>query len=408
MVKWFPHAALVFLAACTQPVRGSGDDDDDVGGDGDADADGDGDVDADGDGDVDADGDGDADADGERCNGEDDDGDGTIDLGPDGQPLTRTCETSCGAGDAICEDGEWICYAPPPRDESCNGADDDCDGEVDEVCECAVGQTRPCGPDPVGICRAGVQSCEQGAWGACSGAREPGVETCGNRLDDDCDGETDETCECTPGSTQLCGDSAGECRAGTQTCEADGGWGACVGGEGPGEEQCNGLDDDCDGRVDETWADDPFEDNDDCDALFRTQQVDQDAGPVVLDGLSLYPFGDEDWFTLDCTEALNVCVPGSDQCSFQLVAQITLDPALDPNDVEVCLVDGACNGSAFCATDDDWSARQSAYLLGLTWGGVCGFDDSRTIRAVVRRANEQACGGYTASFSFERVDVACL
>lgn len=84
-----------------------------------------------------------------------------------------------------------------------------------------------------------------------------------NGLDDDCDGEIDEGCLCTLGEVQSCfagppgRADAGACRRGTQRCLASGGWGDCSGGVEPQEERCDGLDNDCDGCVDE-FVDDCF------------------------------------------------------------------------------------------------------------------------------------------------------
>ncbi len=84
-------------------------------------------------------------------------------------------------------------------------------------------------------------------------------EICGDGIDNDCDGQTDETCTCTPGTQRLCS-SVGDplsltyemrCRPGRQGC-VNGMWASsCEGEVGPGEETCNGLDDDCDGDADE-------------------------------------------------------------------------------------------------------------------------------------------------------------
>lgn len=49
---------------------------------------------------------------------------------------------------------------------------------------------------------------------------------------------------------QPCGSSEGECSPGIQTCQADGFFGPCEGAIGPFVEACNGLDDDCDGQID--------------------------------------------------------------------------------------------------------------------------------------------------------------
>jgi hypothetical protein len=86
---------------------------------------------------------------------------------------------------------------------------------------------------------------------------------CGNGLDDDCDGQVDEGLAgcCGSGTTRPCGVAQGACAVGSTLCAADGTWGACLGAGGdavtlPGQvaESCNGLDDDCDGRVDEPGA----------------------------------------------------------------------------------------------------------------------------------------------------------
>ncbi len=64
---------------------------------------------------------------------------------------------------------------------------------------------------------------------------------------------------CQNGATQPCYSGAsgtknrGICKAGTRTCN-HGKFGACLGQVLPKEETCNGLDDDCNGKVDETFA----------------------------------------------------------------------------------------------------------------------------------------------------------
>ncbi len=151
--------------------------------------------------------------------------------------------------------------------ERCNHIDDDGDGMVDEGCPCAPGTTQVCYPgSPAtrarGTCRDGSQRClgegEFGDWGACEGAVTPADDTCGDRVDQDCNGVVDDGAMCCrAGTTATCYSGPmgtlgrGICRAGTRTCAADGSPGACVGETLPRAEVCNGLDDDCDGSIDE-------------------------------------------------------------------------------------------------------------------------------------------------------------
>ena len=188
----------------------------------------------------------------EVCNGEDDDCDGDIDNGLDQQ-------VTCGVG--ICEvmtseciDGapvECVPGDPNPAGETCDGTDDDCDGEIDEDCDCVDGTTQDCySSDPlrigVGTCEQGTQTCTGGAWGACEGEVTPVAEIC-DGLDNNCDGTPDDG---DPDGGGACDTGlAGICSAGTETC--NGGALSCEQDVMAGVETCNGLDDDCNGTVDD-------------------------------------------------------------------------------------------------------------------------------------------------------------
>ena len=211
----------------------------------------------------------------EECNGKDDDCDGLVDERDDnGNPIEASCyDVSkggckengkggfdcaglCASGTKICHKGSWseCLNAVYPRVKSngnedlCDEEDNDCDGSIDEGCQCRDGITRQCGTDK-GVCKKGTQECRRGQWSDCNGAVAPTTEQCDNK-DNDCDGRVDEdlTKHCYNGPTGTAG--KGACKAGTLSCSS-GVWGACTGEVTPQTETCNGKDDDCDGQTDE-------------------------------------------------------------------------------------------------------------------------------------------------------------
>ena len=168
-------------------------------------------------------------------------------------PIPADADAVVGLADATAPDGGC-----DPIVERCNGLDDDCDGKVDEQ-----QADRPC-PAATGLCAGAVSVCDGAAgFTACdppAHARAEGRAYVAeedrrhcNGVDDDCDGQVDEACDCRDGETMACGEAEGRCEPGFQQC-AEGRWGACNGATGPRPEACDGVDDDCDGRVDEAVA----------------------------------------------------------------------------------------------------------------------------------------------------------
>ena len=58
---------------------------------------------------------------------------------------------------------------------------------------CAEDDTQQCGTN-VGACEYGTRSCVDGIWGACIGGIVATTEICGDGIDNDCDGQIDEGC----------------------------------------------------------------------------------------------------------------------------------------------------------------------------------------------------------------------
>jgi hypothetical protein len=130
----------------------------------------------------------------EMCNGRDDSCDGLVDNNPQDPEIGQPCGTDlgrCRKGTVRCFNGELICFGGiEPRQEECNGLDDDCDGIVDnnlpeQLCYTGLPETRG-----VGICHGGIQRCVAGRY-VCEFEQTPMAFDCTNGLDNDCDGHID-------------------------------------------------------------------------------------------------------------------------------------------------------------------------------------------------------------------------
>ncbi len=269
------------------------------------------------------------------------------------------------------------CVPTGTASDVCNGADDDCDGIVDE--DEAV---RACG---VGMhCR---NRCVGGAFAAeCENVDVPGSpEVCGNGDDDNCDGTVDEMCECTPGMSRACG----PCANGLQLCAA-GAWGGCMGGTSPATYHRD-ADSDGFGNAAESmmlctpvagWVVDATDCNDACSSctpfgfeVCDGNDNDCDGAPDDGAGTPWYPDADRDGFGATAGAVLACGPPGASWSAM----------AGDCNDAcarcrpgypgELCgdMVDNNCNGltdEIGCPCDIHTLATGTyLYCRSQTWAG---------------------------------------
>ena len=128
--------------------------------------------------------------------------------------------------------------------DGCNGNDDDCDGRVDEDFS---SYNDSCGQ---GVCAStGTVTCRNGSLvNSCSpNNNNASADNNCNSVDNDCDGRADEHYN---GGQTSCG--VGACaRTGNLICSGGAEQDSCTPGNPGSDNTNNGVDDDCDGRVDE-------------------------------------------------------------------------------------------------------------------------------------------------------------
>ncbi|MCK6503696.1 putative metal-binding motif-containing protein [Myxococcota bacterium] len=293
--------------------------------------------------------------------------DATGTMSPAGTALLRYRPDADGDGALAerydgddCDDGD--ASINPDADELCDGIDNDCDGEVDEADAADAGtwytdgdgdgwgdlstEVVTCDPDPEAVSVPG--DCDDTE----AEVNPDAAEVC-DGIDNDCDGtvDNDDALDAATWYADLDGDGWGDGADSTTACEDPGdGWvaepGDCDDLEAdafPGNtEVCDGIDNDCDGTVDNddavdasTWYSDEDGDGWGVDDGTTTSCVDPGDGWAAAGG--------------DCDDGDTAYHPGAEEsdCS-------------DPNDYNcdgsVAYEDVDGDGFAACEECDDRNA----------------------------------------------------
>ena len=351
-----------------------------------------------------------------------------------------------GGGDA---GSEGPCDGP----EVCGDlVDDNCNGILDDGCECDAG--RSCYPNAQGAffpdglssptlrypwdggvgCSPGVQECVGGQLSpTCANPRVPQQESCDGR-DNDCDGVVDyPACPCQSGRQCYNGErftnGVGACRAGVWSCAPTA---VCVGEDVGSVEVCDGVDNDCNGLVDDApvksvcgpgvcagldklcaagveqpcdLSGNPF-----YSASERCgDSLDNNCNGAVDDGCACRPDAGQSCFTgpvsacpVDGGPCLGVCVRGEQTCLDGGAAWSACVGETKPS-TESCSdgLDNDCNGLTDCV--DPSCVRRACFLDGGLGNGrtcfqgrcECVHDGGVTTVELCANGIDDDCDGYT-------------
>lgn len=128
----------------------------------------------------------------EVCDGIDNDCNGSTDDYATAATFCGSVIGECEPGFMACIDGEEVCHGNrEPATEECDLKDNDCNGIVDDVLLIEFCYEGPVGTSINLPCRPGTRECHDGAW-VCTGQILPTIETCGDGVDNNCNGLVDD------------------------------------------------------------------------------------------------------------------------------------------------------------------------------------------------------------------------
>ncbi|MBL4688267.1 MAG: putative metal-binding motif-containing protein [Nannocystaceae bacterium] len=313
------------------------------------------------------------------------------------------CTSACGGGCQACDlpGSEGTCTSVPEGDDpdaecgsiDCDGyysgwSGDDCHARADV-------------PSNVAGCN-GSGACQDDDDLCASQPQGPIVEscdaTCETPLLVTCAGQNDPLCNDVNPGTNTCGQGACEntlpqCQNGAPlTCTPN------IGAAGP--EQCNDLDDNCDGSVDNDGFSDSFEPNGTCGSVATLAEVGSDD-TLTYASQTIFSAGDEDYYYVHVEETDNSCSCCDFFCldeDFRVWLDLTVPSGAGSY---MFCVDTGCSTGGFANCTEVLAGQTGSWIY--TFDGSCPGDNDYDIYIHVYGDNAPAleCSPYTLSYRME-------